>query len=119
MAHLTKVKISNENWDNSESDLIVVGVYQDKTLSPMAKSIDEKNDKLFFNAISIGDIKGKNGELHLFYIENKRVLLMGLGHKENFDSNQARLIAGSASRFAIDKKILIFCPIFMKLGENS
>ena len=105
MAHLTKVKISNENWDNSESDLIVVGVYQDKTLSPMAKSIDEKNGKLFFNAISIGDVKGKKGELHLFYIENKRVLLMGLGHKENFDSNQARLIAGSASRFAIDKKI--------------
>ena len=105
MAHLTKVKILNENWDNSESDLIVVGVYQDKTLSPMAKSIDEKNGKLFFNAISIGDVKGKKGELHLFYIENKRVLLMGLGHKENFDSNQARLIAGSASRFAIDKKI--------------
>ena len=105
MAHLTKVKISNENWDNSESDLIVVGVYQDKTLSPMAKSIDEKNGKLFFNAVSIGDVKGEKGELHLFYIENKRVLLMGLGHKENFDSNQARLIAGSASRFAIDKKI--------------
>ena len=60
---------------------------------------------MFFNAISIGDVKGKKGELHLFYIENKRVLLMGLGHKENFDSNQARLIAGSASRFAIDKKI--------------
>ena len=96
MAHLTKVKISNENWDNSESDLIVVGVYQDKTLSPMAKSIDEKNGKLFFNAISIGDVKGKKGELHLFYIENKRVLLMGLGHKENFDSNQARLIATPA-----------------------
>ena len=56
MAHLTKVKISNENWDNSESDLIVVGVYQDKTLSPMAKSIDEKNGKLFFNALSIGDV---------------------------------------------------------------
>ena len=32
MAHLTKVKFTNENWDNSESDLIVVGVYQDKTL---------------------------------------------------------------------------------------
>ena len=42
MAHLTKVKISNDSWDNSESDLIVVGVYQDKTLSPMAESIDEK-----------------------------------------------------------------------------
>ena len=105
MAHLTKVKISNDNWDNSDSDLIVVGVYQDKTLSPMAKTIDEKYGKLFFNAITIGDVEGEQGELHLFYIENKRILLLGLGPKEKFDSNQARLIAGSASRFAIDKKI--------------
>ena len=67
MAHLTKVKISNENWDNSESDLIVVGVYQDKTLSPMAKSIDEKNGKLFFNAISIGDVKERK-ENYTFFI---------------------------------------------------
>ena len=67
MAHLTKVKISNDSWDNSESDLIVVGVYQDKTLSPMAESIDEKNGKLFFNAISIGDVKGEEGELPFLY----------------------------------------------------
>ena len=105
MAHLTKIKISNDNWDKSGSNLIVVGVYQDKTLTPMAKSIDEKNENLFFNAINIGDVKGKKGESHLFYIENKRILLLGLGKKEQFDANQARLIAGSASRFAIDKKI--------------
>ena len=105
MAHLTKVKISNDNWDNSDSNLIVVGVYQDKTLTPMAKSIDEKNENLFFNAINIGDVKGEKGESHLFYIEKKRILLLGLGKKEKFDANQARLIAGSASRFAIDKKI--------------
>jgi len=105
MAHLTKIKISNDNWDKSGSNLIVVGVYQDKTLTPMAKSIDEKNENLFFNAINIGDVKGEKGESHLFYIENKRILLLGLGKKEQFDANQARLVAGSASRFAIDKKI--------------
>ena len=49
MAHLAKVKISNENWKNSDSDLIVVGVYEDKTLSPMAKSIDENNGKVLVN----------------------------------------------------------------------
>ena len=30
---------------------------------------------------------------------------MGLGKKEKFNENEARLIAGSASRYAIDKKI--------------
>ena len=75
MAHLTKVKISNNNWDNSDSDLIVVGVYEDKTFSSIAKSINEQNGKLFENAIDIGDIKGKKGEFHLFYIIVQKLYL--------------------------------------------
>ena len=69
MAHLTKVKISNNNWDNSDSDLIVVGVYEDKTFSSIAKSINEQNDKLFENAIDIGDIKGKRVSFIFFILK--------------------------------------------------
>ena len=70
MAHLTKIEISTSIWDKSKSDLVVVGVYDDKTLTPIAKSINEQNKNLFDEAIKIGDIKGKKGETHLFYIEN-------------------------------------------------
>ena len=105
MAHLTKIEISTSIWDKFKSDLVVVGVYDDKTLTPIAKSINEYNKNLFDEAIKMGDIKGKKREMHLFYIENRRVLLLGLGSKEKFDTNEARLVAGSASRFAIDKKI--------------
>ena len=105
MAHLSKIEISTSIWDKSKSDLVVVGVYDDKTLTPIAKSINENNKNLFDEAVKIGDVKCKKGEMHLFYIENRRVLLLGLGSKEKFDTNEARLVAGSASRFAIDKKI--------------
>ena len=105
MAHLTKIEILKSNWDKSNSNLVVVGVYDDKTLTPIAKSINEYNKNLFDEAIKIGDVKGKKGETHLFYIENRRVLLLGLGSKEKFDTNEVRLVAGNASRFAIDKKI--------------
>ena len=105
MAHITKVKISNNNWDNSDSDLIAVGVYEDMTLTLIAKSINDQNDKLFNNAMDIGDVKGEKGESHLFYINNKRILLLGLGKKEKFDADVIRLVAGRASRLAIDKKI--------------
>ena len=108
MAHLSKIEISTSIWDKSKSDLVVVGVYDDKTLTPIAKSINEYNKNLFDEAIKIGDINGKKGEMHLFYIENRRVLLLGLGSKEKFDTNEARLVAGSASRFAIDKKLTTF-----------
>ena len=105
MAHLKKIEILKSSWDNSNSNLVVVGVYDDKTLTPIAKSINELNKNLFDEAIKIGDVKGKKGETHLFYIDNRRVLLLGLGSKEKFDTNEVRLVAGNASRFAIDKKI--------------
>ena len=71
----------------------------------MAKTINDSSDGVFSNAIKIGDVKGKNGESHLFYVNDLRVLLLGLGKKEKFNSNTARLVAGKASRVAIEKKI--------------
>ena len=59
MAHLTKIEISNSNWDKSNSDLVVVGVYDDKTLTPIAKSINDHNKNLFDEAIKLGDVNGK------------------------------------------------------------
>ena len=105
MAHLSNVNLSNDRWNETIADLIAVGVYQDKSLTPIAQDIDDSSDRVFSNAIKIGDIKGKNGESHLFYVNDKRILLLGLGKKEKFDPNTARLAAGMASRSAIKKKV--------------
>jgi len=105
MAHLSNVNLSNDQWNDTSADLIAVGVYEDKSLTPIAQDIDDSTDRVFSNAIKIGDIKGKNGESHLFYVNDKRILLLGLGKKEKFDPNTARLAAGIASRSAIKKKV--------------
>ena len=105
MAHLSNVNLSNDQWNDTSADLIAVGVYEDKSLTPIAQDIDDSTDRVFSNAIKIGDIKGKNGESHLFYVNDKRILLLGLGKKEKFDPNTARLVAGMASRSAIKKKV--------------
>ena len=105
MAHLSNVNLSNDQWNDTSADLIAVGVYEDKSLTPIAQDIDDSTDRVFSNAIKIGDIKGKNGESHLFYVNDKRILLLGLGKKEKFDLNTARLVAGMASRSAIKKKV--------------
>ena len=105
MAHLSNVNLSNDQWNDTSADLIAVGVYEDKSLTPIAQDIDDSSDRVFSNAMKIGDIKGKNGESHLFYVNDKRILLLGLGKKEKFDPNTARLAAGMASRSAIKKKV--------------
>ena len=87
MAHLSNVNLSNDQWNDTSADLIAVGVYEDKSLTPIAQDIDDSTDRVFSNAINIGDIKGKNGESHLFYVNDKRILLLGLGKKEKFDPN--------------------------------
>jgi len=105
MAHLSNVNLSNDQWNDTSADLIAVGVYEDKSLTSIAQDIDDSSDRVFSNAMKIGDIKGKNGESHLFYVNDKRILLLGLGKKEKFDPNTARLVAGMASRSAIKKKV--------------
>tara|TARA_B100001093_G_C26805339_1_gene1005223 strand:- start:16 stop:1473 length:1458 start_codon:yes stop_codon:yes gene_type:complete len=105
MAHLSNVNLSNDQWNDTSVDFIAVGVYEDKSLTPIAQDIDDSSDRVFSNAMKIGDIKGKNGESHLFYVNDKRILLLGLGKKEKFDPNTARLAAGMASRSAIKKKV--------------
>ena len=113
MAHITKVDVSNESWNETNAGLIAVGVFQDKSFTTMASNINDSNDGVLSKAIEMGDVKGKNGESNLFYIDGKRIQLLGLGKKEDLNPDTIRLAAGRASRLAIDKKIdhiAIECP---------
>ena len=105
MAHLPNVELSNETWNETKSSVVAVGVFQDKSLTPMASHINEAADGLFSKAIEMGDVKGKEGESKLFYVDGKRVQLLGLGKKEEFDQETIRMVAGHVSRSAIKNKI--------------
>ena len=41
-----------------------------------------ENDKILTNAIKTGDLKGKVGEQNLIYVNQTRVLVVGLGKKK-------------------------------------
>ncbi len=113
MAHITEVDVSNESWNETNAGLIAVGVFQDKSFTPMASNINDGSDGALSKAIEMGDVKGKNGESNLFYIDGKRIQLLGLGKKEELNAETIRLAAGRVSRLAINKKIdhlAIECP---------
>ena len=105
MANISKVNISNKKWKSLDIGLICVGVFEDKTLTKLAYTLDEEFKGLFQEAIKLGDVNGKIGESHLFYLNNRRVLLVGLGEKEKLNSRTIRIVSGSVARFGIKKKI--------------
>ncbi len=105
MAHISKVIVSNDHWNKIDAGLIVVGVYSDKTFSPIGSEIDNEHNGIFSEAIKVGDVKGKKGESNLFYNDGKRFLLLGLGDKNKYDADDVRMVAGKASRIAEEKKV--------------
>ena len=48
--------------------------------------INDGSDGALSKAIEMGDVKGKNGESNLFYIDGKRIQLLGLGKKEELNA---------------------------------
>ena len=105
MAHIFEVKGSKDTWNETDAGMIAVGVFEDKSFTSMAEVINETSNGAFTQAIDLGDVKGKSGESHFFYVDGKRILLLGLGKKDKFDANAVRLAAGKAARTAISKKV--------------
>ena len=62
MANLSTVASSPESWNETQADLIAVGVFEDKSLTPMANTINKASNFVFTEAIDLGDVKGKSGE---------------------------------------------------------
>jgi leucyl aminopeptidase len=104
MNHISKINLSNEGWDATTENLIVSGVYEEKTMSSQAQLINISSENLFTKAIDSGDVNGKVGTSHTFYFDKKILVLIGLGKEKNYDGNIARVVAGNASRIAIKKR---------------
>ena len=104
MSYIDQVKSVESSLKELKSDLICIGVYKDKSMTPAGNEVGENLKKTIKSAMEVGDIKGKNGEVNLFYVNDQRYALIGLGKKENIDSNSIRLATGSAIRAAISKK---------------
>jgi len=95
--------VSNLAVDQADSDCLIVAVYQDKQLSNAADDIDKASDGALHAVLSYEDFTGKTGESQLLYklsgIKAKRVLMIGCGDKDKFDSRALR----AATKTAIAK----------------
>lgn len=95
-------KIISEDPVTHISDCLVVGVYEGPALSTMAEQIDAACDQRINNILEAGDLKGTSGQTLILHdlpgIKAKRVLLVGCGKKEEFNTIRLRDAAYAAGR---------------------
>ena len=83
--------IETLSLDKLQTDCIIIGIYENKQLSPSAVSINHSIGGIITRLIERGDITGKNAETLLInYIPDctiNRILLVGLGGKTTSAQN--------------------------------
>ena len=87
-----------------KTDAIVVGVHADGELTPTAKSLDAASKGAIRAAVKSGDMTGKRGSLlpllGLSGVAARRVLLTGLGAKDDFNERHfTDAVRGSVKAF--------------------
>ncbi|MEO8672547.1 MAG: leucyl aminopeptidase [Tahibacter sp.] len=81
---------------------VVVGVHDDKSMSPSAARIDEAAAGALRRLLESGDISGKIGSTHLLFglpgMAAPRLLVVGLGEPKKFDAARFARANGDAAK---------------------
>ena len=104
MSYISNVNIVDSSLKDSNDALLCIGVYKNHSMTTNGSDIDKASGGAISSAIKVGDIKGKVGEVNYFYVNNRRLAIIGLGKKDEINFETVRLAAGSALRSAISKK---------------
>ena len=83
-------------------DAVIVGVFDDKTLSPSAAAIDAASGGVIRKLVEAGDVSGKPGATtRLFDVPSvtaRRVVLVGLGEPGKLDGSRFRKAASESAK---------------------
>ncbi len=83
-----------------QTDCAIVGIYHTRRLSQDAAALDRSSRKTLSSALKAGDANGKLGTVRLITkvsgVSCKRVLLVGLGKKNEFGERQLRTAMDAA-----------------------
>ena len=85
-----KFNSAPETPDAADSPCVVVGLYEDRVLTPAAARLDERSEGALKRLIESGDATGKLGSttllLGLSGVKAPRVIVAGLGEQKKFDA---------------------------------
>lgn len=119
-----KLNVKAGDITKQDVDAIVVNLFEGVSNPGGATgAVDKSINGAISSLIKDGEITGKLGELTLIHsqrtIKPKRILVVGLGPKEKFDSDKIRFVCGKAIRFLGEKKIKSCATILHGAGNGS
>ncbi|MCH8068585.1 MAG: leucyl aminopeptidase [Candidatus Marinimicrobia bacterium] len=102
MAYLKNVGTSDQSWESLKPELLVLGLFEDEKLSGFNLDVDDASGKAVSKCLSSGDFSGEQGKTRLLFPDGpaKRVMLVGLGKREEFSLDNLRQAAGTAVKTA-------------------
>src|SRR5438132_13959733 len=96
-----------------EPDVLVVGAFQKAGLTEPASEVDQAAGGVLKSAVAEGAFKGALFEAEWVYpapgVKARRVLMLGAGKEDQFDTRTLRNLAGAAARQARKKGAKSVC----------
>jgi leucyl aminopeptidase len=104
-----EIKVDSKEFHEIESDALVVAFFEgEKPEEGVLAEIDRRSNGVISSLIDTGEISGKSGESAYVHnpgnIKARRLLLLGVGRKEDFTADGLRRMAGTAARTLRGKK---------------
>lgn len=106
-------------------DVMVVGIYEEyaENLENSAKLLDDATDGLISELLESGDFEGEFNNTAILYTRNiipaKRLMLAGLGSKEEFDREKLRRISAKVVRQIRELGIKRYSVLFYDVETDT
>src|SRR5262247_1462435 len=122
-----EVKADSREFYEIECDAVAVAVFEgEKPEGGVLAEIDSRSNGVVSSLVATGELSGKSGESA--YVHNpgemkaRRLLLLGVGKREEFTTDGVRKMAGTAARALRGKKARSFAILRrsqLPIGESA
>jgi leucyl aminopeptidase len=113
-----KLALFTKNFEELNTEALVIGLYEELELESLS-SIDAISDGKIADVISTKEFTGKFGKVLTLRINKsiKKIILIGLGKRDEFNLNKAREISAKAAIYVRENNIKEFS--FLLLEDMS
>jgi leucyl aminopeptidase len=119
---IMKILTSTTSPLQQATPALVVGCFEDER-DGLFKELDAALDGLLQRMLESGEFRGKSGTSRLIHSFGKlpaeRLLLVGLGKKEEFDTERLREASGEATQALKSARIASFSSTLQRAGEGA
>ncbi len=120
---MVQVKVEKARIDQKQTSLLVIGVFEGDQDFPHSKDLDSSVSSSIRETLESKEFRGTFGSSIVVYTLGrgpmKKIMLLGLGKREKFTDESARICAGKAARKAQELGIKEFSMLqFPNLDEG-